>query len=97
MENGRATVENINVFPPKITRKATIDFIGSTSIQVCKRIRNRVRGSGEMAQRLRGSSKGPKFNSQHPLGRSYPSVTPVPEDLTSPQRQIWRKPPMHMN
>ena len=28
------------------------------------------------------SSRGPRFNSQHPLGSSQQSVTPVPGDLT---------------
>jgi hypothetical protein len=39
---------------------------------------NLVLGTGEMAQRLRAlaacSSRGPKFNSQHPHGGSQPSI-----------------------
>ena len=48
------------------------------------RVVSRNPGSSQTAQRLRStgcSSRGPRFNSQHPHGSSQVSVTPVPGDL----------------
>lgn len=48
-----------------------------------------VEGKSLVAGSLTGcSSKAPRFNSQHPLGGSQVSVTPLPEDPWE-QARVW--------
>ena len=43
-----------------------------------------------LAIKSTGSSRGPRFDSQHPHGRSQLSVTPVPGHLTATHRHAGK-------
>jgi hypothetical protein len=45
--------------------------------------------SGEVAQWLSCSCRGPRFGSQHPHGRSQPSLSLVPWDPESASGLLW--------